>query len=32
MIEAARKYNVLVQVGFQNRSRLNTNRRNEISS
>ncbi len=25
MIEAARKYNVLVQVGFQNRSRLNTN-------
>jgi len=25
MIEAARKYKVLVQVGFQNRSRLNTN-------
>ena len=25
MIEAARKYNVLVQVGFQNRSRINTN-------
>ncbi len=26
MIEAARKYNVMVQVGFQNRSILNTNR------
>ncbi|MCF6268952.1 MAG: Gfo/Idh/MocA family oxidoreductase [Melioribacteraceae bacterium] len=26
MIEAARKYNVLVQVGFQNRSILNTNK------
>jgi len=26
MIEASRKYNVLVQVGFQNRSMLNTNR------
>ncbi len=25
MVEAARKYNVLVQVGFQNRSRINTN-------
>ncbi|MCB9502028.1 MAG: Gfo/Idh/MocA family oxidoreductase [Deferribacteres bacterium] len=26
MVEAARKYNVLVQVGFQNRSRISTNR------
>ncbi len=26
MVEAARKYNVLVQVGFQNRSFINTNR------
>jgi len=26
MVEAARKYNVLVQVGFQNRSIINTNR------
>jgi predicted dehydrogenase len=26
MVEAARKYNVLVQVGFQNRSRSSTNR------
>ena len=25
MVEAARRYNVLVQVGFQNRSRVNTN-------
>jgi len=25
MVEASRKYNVLVQVGFQNRSRVNTN-------
>ncbi|KAA3616320.1 MAG: gfo/Idh/MocA family oxidoreductase [Calditrichaeota bacterium] len=26
MVEASRKYNVLVQVGFQNRSRVSTNR------
>ncbi|MCK5853459.1 Gfo/Idh/MocA family oxidoreductase [bacterium] len=26
MVEAARKYDVLMQVGFQNRSRINTNR------
>ncbi len=26
MVDAARKYNVLVEVGFQNRSRINTNR------
>jgi predicted dehydrogenase len=26
MVEAARKYNVLIQVGFQNRSRINANK------
>jgi predicted dehydrogenase len=30
MVEAARKYNVLIQVGFQNRSRINTNKAMEL--